>query len=1428
MISHTTAAPPAAADDILTGGGEMGRLMRTIDWSRTPLGPTSDWPQSLRTALSICLNSEFPILLWWGPELAMLYNDAYRRILGSRKHPGALGQRGRECWPEIWDIIGPMLHGVLSTGRPTWSEDQMLPLERHGYVEETYFTFSYSPIPDGVSGIRGIGGVFSAVSETTFRVLAERRHKLLRELAERTMRATSVEELCATLLPVLEGASRDIPFAQLYRVDEGGERARRVAAVGFRDGQLSGPEEQRLDDDGPTTWPFAKVVATGALQLVPDLPARWGPMPGGNWPEPARSAVVLPIGAAGSHKPKMLLVTGVSPRRSFDADYRSFLQLLANQVGAAVSNAEAHEVEKRRSEMLADLDRAKTAFFSNVSHEFRTPLTLLLGPMEDAMVRPDLPDEVRDKLEVAHRNSIRLLRLVNTLLDISRVEAGRVQAWYEPTDLAAFTRDLVSTFGSAIERGGLQLSVDLPSLEEPVWVDRDMWEKVVLNLISNAFKFTLEGEVAVRMFADGTHAVLRVRDSGIGIPEQELPRIFDRFHRVRGARGRSYEGTGIGLALVQELVKLHGGTISAESVLGRGATFTVRIPFGNAHLPADRVNTGALAHRGSGISQQYVEEALQWLPVTSGEHAAVHPPGDDHGLGTPPAARLHSTAGARILIADDNSDMRAYVQGLLAPDYEVIAVPDGKAALEAARSMQPDLILSDVMMPQMDGLELLTTIRNDAALSGVPVILLSARAGEEASTEGLALGADDYLVKPFSARELLARVDAHVRLHRLRREALRREQDLRSETEDILASLDDAFLAVDDQWRITYVNGAAERLSGIPRQRLLGADLWGIGLPIDSPDIAQALRRAMRDRVPVRFDQKLATQQRDLEIRVHPVRTGGLAAYAHDVTEQRQAQSATRFLAEINEHFARLSSADDIMRTVAVRIRDHLRVARVCFVEVDEEEGEANVIFDHHDPEVRSVLGRHRLADHLTPANLEDLRSGRPVASDDVCADPRFAPQAAVYRRYRVRSQIHAPYRRNGRWKFLLTVQQSKPRAWREDEVELLRDLSARIWPRLERARAEDALRDADRRKDDFIATLAHELRNPLTPLQHGLEVLRLAGGASPTADRVQEMMERQVDVMRRLVDDLLEVSRITRGRIELRRSHVDLTTIIRGAVETSHPLIAGSAHEFIVSLPHEPLTLDADTVRLAQVFANLLNNAARYTNPGGQIWLTARREGNEVVVSVRDSGIGIPQEMLPHIFEMFTQVDRAPNRTRGGLGIGLALVRGLVEMHGGRVEAHSEGPGRGTEFVVHLPLVADEETNEIAPAEERPRLPARVRVLVVDDNHDAADSLATLLHLTGADVRIAYDGPSALHILQKFDATAVLLDIGMPGMDGYEVARKIRERAAWRDLMLIALTGWGQEQDRQRSHAAGFSHHLVKPVDINVLQALFTPAERG
>jgi PAS domain S-box-containing protein len=829
----------------------MGARMREMGWTKTPLGPPETWPQSLRSTVSMLLPSKAQIVVFWGPQFVVLYNDAYRPVFGA-KHPDALGRPGSQAWSEIWDSqLHELLEGVVRTGEAFWARDLLFEIERYGFLEETYFDVSYDPVRVE-SGT--VGGVFCIVTETTERVVGERRLALLRDLAARNATARTMREACVLAMDTL-AAKPDVAFALAYLGDQ--LQAATLDA------------EQRL------------------AEVSPDL------------------VKTLPIAVTGG--PEGRLIVGINPRRPYDDGYRAFLDLVADQLAIAVTNARAYETERQRAEALAAIDRAKTTFFSNVSHEFRTPLALLVGPLEDELTDTAAPPAVRrERIETAHRNALRLLRLVNTLLDFSRIEAGRIDASYEPTDLAVLTAGLASAFRSAIEKAGLALVVDCPPLPQPVYVDRDMWEKIVLNLLSNAFKFTFEGEIRVELRSHDDHIELRVADTGVGIPAADLGRVFERFHRVRHARARTHEGTGIGLALVQELARLHGGSVSLTSEEGLGTTFTVSIRTGTSHLPAERIAAARQLTSTSVGTTPYVEEALRWLP----EADRIPPPSGHATVGV--SAHAAAEAPARVLIADDNADMRDYLARILAQHYRVEVVADGAEALDRIRADPPDLVLTDVMMPTLDGFGLLAALRGDEPTRSIPIVLLSARAGEEARIEGLRAGADEYLVKPFSARELVASVASQLQLARLRREV---ERALRYQNERNLTLLNRAPLGVylvDADLRMVEVNPVALPVFGGTPGGVIGRNfdeiirrMWAAET---ADEIVGAFRRTLETGEPYvasdwggfRIDRG-TTEYYDWRVDRITLPDGGfgLVCYFREISELKKAAAARAYLAAI-------------------------------------------------------------------------------------------------------------------------------------------------------------------------------------------------------------------------------------------------------------------------------------------------------------------------------------------------------------------------------------------------------------------------------------------------------------------------------------------------------------------------------------------------
>ena len=1883
-------APVSDPLAFLAGGGEMGSLIRAMDWSKTALGPVTGWPQSLRTTVSICLASDLPICVIWGPGLVQLYNDAYRIICGD-KHPRSMGQKFSECWQDAWPVIGHA-HDSALAGDTAFLESQHIYLNRHGYVEECFFTFSFSPIRDEAGRV---GGLFHPVIEVTAKMLAERRTRELRDLTLHTSQAKSVAQALALASESLASYNFDLPFTLLYALSADGQYAQLAGSSGLKEDALASLHTVAMAQDPSAILPLADVQRSHSAMQVNGLSQPLGAALSGPYPEPAAAALVLPIILPGTDHLVAILVAGISARLPMNEAYRSFYDLLGSGISIAIANAAAFEDERRHVLALAELDRAKTAFFSNVSHEFRTPLTLMLGPVEDmlAVSSKELPPLQRERLELVYRNGLRLQRLVNNLLEFSQIEAGRVRAVFEPTALADFTADLASNFRSACERAGLKLIVDSSrvSLSEPVFVDRTMWEKIVLNLLSNAFKFTLNGEIVVSMQqADGV-AEMRVQDTGTGIPVEELPRLFERFHRVENARGRTHEGSGIGLALVQELVKMHGGSINATSEVGRGTMFTVRVPLGSQHLPHDQVGNSRTAALATLESSPFVEEALRWLPAASqcpaifsemlqvADEAAVH------------ASSLQQADDNRplVLLADDNADMRQYIVRLLGQHYRTEAVSDGEAALAAALARTPDLVLTDVMMPRLDGFGLLRALRGDPRTSGVPVIMLSARAGEESRIEGMQKGADDYLVKPFSARELLARVSAHLQMARMRREAcaaieaseeqfralvsassdvvyrmnadwteLRhlqgrefiadthepnrswlekyipqedqprilefiqaaiqskgvfelehrvmrvdgtlgwafsravamldghgqikewfgaasdvtarkqaeaaiRAEEKRSRT--ILESITDGFFTLDRDWRITYINAAGERFLDRKPGDLTDKLLWEEFPGTVGTEFERVYRRVANSQVGESFTAFYPNFDRWYQLTANPT-PKGLTVYFRDVTDERRSNEALRTLekqrdlalsgAELgmwhvnpvtrttktDARFRAIFGTTDewtdylqavavihpddqpaVMEAVAAAIRlenpapyaieyrivhpdgsvrwifakgrssfegagearrvtsfdgtvadisdrkaseDALKVSesrsrtilesitdgfyaldadwRFTYINAsgqrmldrspgdligktlwDEYPGVAGSEFEQVFRRVASGQGSESLTafypdfdrwyeviaypvaeglsvyfrdvtgsrkvererqqfaalvdaspDFIGVAGLDqrglyinragealiglepgqvssiaipdifpeserarilslvaDSEGGKEVVVDTwfqhlqtgqlipvswsslilrdtsgnvsgyatVTRDlternkaenllrvseerQRLALDAAelgmwhvdpATRATQTDARFRAIFGTTEEWTDyyqsfavthpddLLAVQAAVAAAIRlEDTIPCaiefrinypdgsihwvfakgrssfegtgptrravsfdgtVADITDRKRGEEERERLVDQLKEQDQRKDEFLATLAHELRNPLAPIRNGLQILRRTTDDLDATEKTRLMMERQINQMVHLIDDLLDLSRISRGKITLRRERITLAEAIEQAIEATRPAIEKAGHELMIDMPTEPIYVDADLTRLTQVFSNLLNNAAKFTKQGGRVLVAVKQSDTEVKVSVTDNGIGIAADMLTRVFEMFTQVDGGLGQPHGGLGIGLCIVQRLVDMHGGSVLVRSSGLGRGSEFVVRLPLapelpvVASEnatENNTVSPT-------ACLRILVADDNVDAADSLAMLLTLEGYDTQTAHDGQEALDRAAAFRPNVLLLDIGMPKLNGYEVCRSLRQQTWGKKIIVIALTGWGQEANRHQSQVSGIDFHLVKPVDYDAVKIL-------
>jgi len=1286
------------AGDWLVGGGEMGKLIRSMDWSNTPLGPMESWPPSLRTTVGLVLNSNFPISLAWGPRHTQIYNDGYWPICGP-KHPRSMGQDFSECWATAWPAIGGAFHSALA-GSTAFLEDQRMFLDRLGYLEETFFTFSFSPIRDETGKVAGL---FHPVTETTSKMVGQRRTRVLREVGQRAAEATSMEEGLKLAAGSLAESGLDLPFALFYRVDASRPTAELVAQTGLAAGGPASPlfVDLTRDTEG---WPLAALAAEGKPVELQDVRDRFPGLVCGLYPEPIRAAFLLPVTPPGQARPICLVVAGASTRLPLNEGYRAFYELLAATVATVVANATAREAERKRAEALAEIDRAKTAFFSNVSHEFRTPLTLILGPLTDELAEPDavLPPARRERIEAARRNSLRLLKLVNTLLDFSRIEAGRVQAVYEPTDLAGLTADLAGNFHSACQRAGLGLKVDCPPLPEAVYVDREMWEKIVLNLLSNAFKFTLAGEIEVKLRPGSSAlgvqpstAVLTVRDSGVGIPAEELARVFERFYRVKNTEARTHEGTGIGLALVQELVALHGGAIRTVSAPGQGSVFTVTLPLGTAHLPAERLGAARLQASTALGAAPYLEEALRWLPSGSTETRS-EAPGPAESLAAAdeplrperaPAAMAEASPSAsgasprpRIIWADDNADMRDYVRRLLADHYEVEAVADGREALAAVRRRAPDLVLADVMMPRLDGFGLLRELQADQRARAFPIVLLSARAGEEARIEGLKAGADSYLVKPFSARELLAVIGAQIDIARARREAeeLRRNSEkalaleaanavlresqaaaiklmedaevarrqaeqaataLREERDWLAALLDsisDEIWFADEQGKFTLVNAAAVEAFGLKlgigkkvEEVARGLEVFrsdGSLRPLaETPPLRALKGELVRDqgeivRLPptgeLRYRQVSASP-----VKNHEGRIIGSVSVVRDVTERRQAEEAAQE-AEERLHFA-------------------LESCQIGAWDIDLEEHVAFRSLQHD-----RIFGYQELLPRWT---LDDfLGHALPEYRDEVKAMVRDATAAKTGWTYECRIR-----RADGELRWIwFSGRYRTTLSGRSRVVGIVQDIT-------ERKRSEEAIRASLREKEVMLKEIHHRVKNNLQVIASLVDLQ--AGGLQDPG-----LLEMFADIRDRVRSMVLVHEKLYQSESLARVDFADYMSSLLGYLARSHSKL-GSQVELKRDL--QPVSLSVEKAMPCGLIVNeLVSNAYKHAFRGRAAGVVTVALGTvadgRVFLRVGDNGVGLPQG-----------TDWRQSRS-----LGLRLIQLLSGQLRATVEVRTEG---GTAFEI-------------------------------------------------------------------------------------------------------------------------------------------------
>ena len=1175
-------AMAALRPDWLTSGGEMGKLIRVMDWSRTPVGPIELWPQSLKTAVNILLNSRHPMFIWWGRELTNIYNDAHMPMLGAR-HPQALGRSAPNVWADVWPVVGPQAEVVMRECRATCNESILLVMERHGYTEEAYFTFSYSPAPDDAGSV---GGVFCAVTENTARVLDERRLKTLRDLGERSLaEAKTVEQACRVAAVTLADNLHDFPFALIYLLDEDGKRARLCETVNLPAGTKASPATVTVGsgDDG---WNFSRVIETSQSQIVEDLEKRFGRLPAGPWADDwAKRALALPLAKTGAQElPAGFLVAGTSPRLAFNDDYRSFLDLAAGQIAKAISNARAYEEERKRAEALAEIDRAKTVRLSNVSHEFRTPLTL---QAEDAI--------------------------------------GQLASIVESSDDAIVSKDL----------NGVIMS----------------WNKGAEKLFGYAAEEVIGKSLMILIPPDRADEETRILES---VRRGEK---IDHYETVR----RRKDGALVKISLTVSPIRDKEGAVIGASKIARDINERKQVEQALAESARQQRALYLLAdhlHRAQSLDDVYNAALDAILDALQCDRASI-------------------------LLFDDAGVMRFAGWRDLSEGY--------RKAVEGHSPWKPD----------------------------------------EKYPEPICLNDVD------------------------------------------VAEIDDSLKAVVKAEGI----GAVAFIPLVSRGKLIGKFMTYFNAPhvISDDEIALSL-----------------TIARQLAFGIERKR-------GEELLWQKAAQLTL------------------ITNTAPVFMAHCDAQARFKFVNKPYAERFGLTPEDCIGKRFSEVVGAE--AYESLRQYIEVALSGEPVDFEVE------VPYAAIGRRF-MHSSYAPEFDANGKVVgFVAAITDVSERKKTEEEI-------ARLLTEEQAAR--EVAEQATRAKDEFLALVSHELRSPLNAMLGWNRLLRSQRGDDPEIAKVTETVERSGKAQLQLIEDLLDSARIITGKMKLEFQPVEPVAVISAALDTVRPAADSKGIVVTTDLDPEAGQITGDPNRLQQVVWNLVSNAIKFTPSGGRVRVELRRGGSGVQIVVDDTGEGINPDLLPYVFDRFKQSGSESSLRYGGLGLGLPLVKHLVELHGGSVAVESPGAGQGATFIVNLPVRAVKGDSGIEKQEEaaidrragrRPRTAKieGVRALVVDDEAGARELLVATLEQYGLLVMGVDSTAAALAALESqfgdqasepFDI--LISDIRMPGADGYELIQRVRAHADERvsRIRAIALTAYARTEDRKRALRAGFQMHVPKPVD--------------
>jgi PAS domain S-box-containing protein len=1306
-------AMAALRADWLTSGGEMGKLIRVLDWSRTPVGPLELWPQSLKTAVNILLNSRHPMFIWWGRELTNIYNDAYMPMLGAR-HPQALGRSAPNVWADVWPMVGPQAEVVMRECRATCNEPILLVMERHGYTEEAYFTFSFSPAPDD-SG--GVGGVFCAVTENTARVLDERRLKMLRDLGERSLaEAKTVEQACRAAAVTLADNLHDFPFALIYLLDEDGKRARLCESVNLPAGTKASPATVTVGsgDDG---WNFSRVIETSRSQTVEDLEKRFGRLPAGPWADDwAKRALALPLAKTGAQElPAGFLVVGTSPRLSFNDDYRGFLDLAAGQIAKAISNARAYEEERKRAEALAEIDRGRTVFISNASHEFRTPLTM---QAEEAI--------------------------------------GQLASIVESSDDAIVSKDL----------NGVIMS----------------WNKGAEKLFGYAAEEVIGKSIMILIPPDCADEETRILES---IRRGEK---VDHYETVR----RRKDGALVKISLTVSPIRNKEGVVIGASKIARDITERKNVEQALAESARQQRALYLLAdhlHRAQSLDDIYnaaldaILDALQCDRVS-------------------------------ILLRNEAGVMRFAVWRGLSEGY--------RKAVEGHSPWKPDekypqpVCVNDIDVAEIDD-SLKAVVRDEGigALAFIPLVSRGKLIGKFMTYFNAPhiISDDEIALSLTIARQLAFGIE------RKRGEELLRQKAAQL---TLITNTAPVFIAhCDAQSRFKFVNEPYAGRFGLTPEDCIGKRF--------SEVVGAEAYRSLRQYIEV----ALSGEPVDFEIEVPYAAIGRRFMHSSYAPEFDANGKVVGFVAAITDVSERKKAEQKLIATTA-KFESVFNQSGIYAGMMDLQ----GYLREVNDIALdRCGYTREQVLDRLfweTPwwRGSEEVKARIRAATEQAAAGMVFREELPYWwadGTERVAEFAMHPIRDQDGGVMLLYPTGIDITERKRAEEEIARLLT-------EEQAAREVAEQATRAKDEFLAIVSHELRSPLNAILGWNRLLRSQRGDDPEIAKVTKTVERSGKAQLQLIEDLLDTARIISGKMKLEFQPVEPVAIISAALDTIRPAAESKGILITTNLDPKAGQITGDPDRLQQVVWNLVSNAIKFTPRGGRVRVELRRGGVGVQIVVNDTGQGINPNLLPFIFDRFKQGDTEASRRFGGLGLGLALVKHLVELHGGSVAVQSPGANHGATFIVNLPVRAvkgdsgtERQTEGETEVERRAGRRMRtdklegVRALVVDDEPGARELLTATLEQYGVLVTDVDSTSAALAALESqfgdeasepFDI--LISDIGMPGADGYELIQRVRAHANGRmsRIRAIALTAYARTEDRLRALRAGYQMHVPKPVD--------------